>query len=291
MAKKKDTLLTKVASGVNFGDVSNQAIRNILTEISKELCGKFTEQEMEDTLEYFDWKCPYTGRDLRNSIANQDGTYATDHIYPQNRDWCGLNVMGNLVIVDKKANSHKRDKDVETFLLTDTKSLGTTDLATRQARLQKIREFQKDHRYDPEAVRDVIQPIMLARYDNVRAEQEKWIKDALDQLESAKVISFASAKTAPTAPLPAAKKSGSKAHSTTPELIFHATDEEHFKNALLTSKKAHFVLTYNTGIVKLSHWNAAKFQPSSNLRSNIESKAFWRSHKAEGLVKVEVFLD
>ena len=43
-------LLTKVASGVAYGDVSNQAIRNILTEISKCVGGKFTEHEMEETL-------------------------------------------------------------------------------------------------------------------------------------------------------------------------------------------------------------------------------------------------
>ena len=47
-------LLTKVASGVAFGDVSNYAVRNILTELSKIMSGKFTEQEMEDTMEAFD---------------------------------------------------------------------------------------------------------------------------------------------------------------------------------------------------------------------------------------------
>ena len=109
------SLLTKVVTGVTFGDVSNQAIRNILTEISKSICGKFTEQDMEDTLDYFDWKCPYTGRDLRQSIEKKDGSYAADHIYPQNKEWCGLNVKGNLIIVDKKANTQKHNKDIETF--------------------------------------------------------------------------------------------------------------------------------------------------------------------------------
>ena len=57
-------LLTKVAKGVAFGDVSNQAVRNILTELSKTIYGGITEQEMEDTMAFFDWKCPYTGRPL-----------------------------------------------------------------------------------------------------------------------------------------------------------------------------------------------------------------------------------
>ena len=80
------SLLTKVAKGVAYGDVSNQAIRNVLTELSKDISGGITEQEMYDTLDFFGWKCPYTGRDLRVSIENEDGSYATDHIYPQNRE-------------------------------------------------------------------------------------------------------------------------------------------------------------------------------------------------------------
>ena len=105
---KKNNLLTKVAKGVAFGDVSNQAVRNILTELSKKLYGGITEQEMYDTMENeFGWKCPYTGRDLKASVLAKDGTYATDHIYPQNRIDCGLNVKGNLIIVDRKANAEK----------------------------------------------------------------------------------------------------------------------------------------------------------------------------------------
>ena len=53
------SILTKVAKGVAFGDVSNQSVRNILTETSKQIGGKFTEQEVYDTLDFFDWKCPY----------------------------------------------------------------------------------------------------------------------------------------------------------------------------------------------------------------------------------------
>ena len=43
-------LLTKVAKGVAYGDVSNISVRNVLTEISKRVGGKFTEQEMYDTM-------------------------------------------------------------------------------------------------------------------------------------------------------------------------------------------------------------------------------------------------
>ena len=104
--------LTKVAKGIAYGDVSNIAVRNILTEISKSINGNFTEQEMYDTLDFFDWKCPYTGKDLRPLIENDLGGYATDHVYPQNKEWCGLNVKGNLIIVDKEANKVRGEERV-----------------------------------------------------------------------------------------------------------------------------------------------------------------------------------
>ena len=39
---KATNKLTKVAKGIAFGDVSNNAVRNILTQISKELYDDFT---------------------------------------------------------------------------------------------------------------------------------------------------------------------------------------------------------------------------------------------------------
>jgi len=152
-------ILTKVAKGVAFGDVSNQAVRNILTEISKSISGNFTEQEMYDTLDFFDWKCPYTDKDLRPLIEENRGGYATDHVYPQNREWCGLNVKGNLIIVDSLANSKKGQDDVEHFLLTNTEVLGDIDIQIRQARLDKIKEFQKLCGYDPATIRKVVSPV------------------------------------------------------------------------------------------------------------------------------------
>ena len=187
MAKKEETrLLTHVARGITFGDTSNSAVRNILTEISKEIYGKVTEKLMRKTMEeYFDWKCPYTGRDLRASIAARDGSYAADHIYPQNQDWCGLNVQGNLVLVDKDANNAKTGLDVETFLKTDTKVLNDIDNGkTREERLAAIKEFQSKLGYDPELIREVIKPLLQERYKTMREEQEKCIHDAMDKLEA-----------------------------------------------------------------------------------------------------------
>ena len=278
------SILTKVAKGVAFGDVSNQSIRNILTEISKSIGGRFTEQEMYDTLDFFDWKCPYTGKDLRPLIEGNLGGYATDHIYPQNKEWCGLNVKGNLIIVDRAANDKKHNKDVETFLLNDQEVLGNLDEQTRKARLEKIKEFQKLCGYDPEQIRSIVSPLMQARYDEVRTEQERYISDALDALEAINIYAVS-------APIPSVTTSKGNRHRALPDIIFYPSDEEQFKNELLRTKKAHFVLTYQSGVIKTSPWMADRFDITSNLRANIQSKPFWRKKTQDGLLKVEVYIN
>ena len=184
-------LLTKVAKGVAFGDVSNQAVRNILTELSKTLYGGITEQEMNDTMEIeFGWRCPYTGRDLKASVLAKDGTYVADHIYPQNRDGCGLNVKGNLILVDKRANSEKGKMDVKTFLEKDSdywSELGI-DKPTRMARLKKIQDFQKKCGYDPDRIRAVVSSMMQAHYDAIRVVQENAIDKALEELKQVGIV-------------------------------------------------------------------------------------------------------
>ncbi len=277
MAKTK-SLLTKVARGIAFGDVSNASVRNILTEISKRVYGGITEQELHDTMDFFDWKCPYTGKDLKAAVKQGLGGHATDHIDPQNRECCGLNVKGNLVIVDKAANSEKGNKTVEEFFGNkNSKVLAGVDAQTREARLKKIREFQKICGYDPIELKKTLSPLLKQYYDNVRAEQEKRIEDAL--------------KTARLTPLAVQKKavkvrSGKK--QALPAIVFSPADEAAFKKELLIRKKATFVLTYDSGAVKESPWKADNMNESSNLRGNIQSRPFWRNKNKEGLVKVEV---
>ena len=282
--KKDVKLLTKVAKGVAFGDVSNVSVRNILTEISKKIGGRITEQDMHDALDYFDWKCPYTGRDLRESIENHDGSYVTDHIYPQNKESCGLNVKGNLVIVDKKANSAKGSDDIESFLLKNTKFFGDLDAETRKDRLAKIKAFQSECGYDPERVRDAVSSLMQRRYAEAKEAQEKWIADSMASLEGIGIHAIST-------PAPKSVSTSAKARKNQPELVFFPTDEARFKEELLTKKKAYFVLTYDDGAVKTSPWRADTFSVDSNLRANIQSRPFWRNKAKEGLVKVEVHID
>lgn len=290
-------IITKVAKGVAYGDVSNQAVRNVLTEISKSIKGTFTEQEMLDTLKHFDWKCPYTGRDLKKSIENGDGTYATDHIYPQNKEWCGLNVKGNLVIVDREANLAKKSLDVETFLLENKNFFGNLDMKTRQERLDKIKQFQRECGYDPEEVRKIVSPLMIEQYEHIKEEQQKCLAKSLDALSGIGMY---------TAPVIApaiktddvSKTTKTTVKSSTPakkvgkiELVFYPSNEQQFKEELLKTKRAHFVLTYEMGIVKTTTWNADRFLPTSGLRANVETKSFWRNGKKEGLIKVEAYVD
>ena len=77
----------------------------------------------------------------------------------------------------------------------------------------------------------------------------------------------------------------------TTELVLYPSDAKKFKEQLLQRKKAHFVLTYDSGIQKITTWNANDFKPASNLRGNITSKPFWRNGKKEGLIKVEAYID
>jgi hypothetical protein len=285
-------LLTKVAKGVAFGDVSNQAVRNILTELSKKLYGGITEQEMYDTMENeFGWRCPYTDRDLKASVLAKDGTYATDHIYPQNRIYCGLNVKGNLIIVDKKANLKKDKMDVKTFMETDSEfwtNLGV-DKPTRMARLKKIQDFQKKCGYDPDQVQTVVTSLMQEHYDAVRAEQERMIDKSLNELSKSGIVTRLATPTPESTALAVTAKS--KKSGKIPELIFTPADEKQFKNELLKRKKAHFELTYASGKKVTSPWNASFLSFDSNLRGNIQSRPFWRNRVKEELVKVEVFID
>ncbi len=288
------SLLTKVARGVAFGDVSNTAARNILTELSKELYAGITEQEMEDTMDFFNWECPYTGRPLKQAIIDCDGSYATDHVYPQNKVWCGLNVKGNLIIVDKKANAAKGTLDVKTFMETDSdfwRDLGI-DKPTRMARLKKIQDFQTQCGYDPEKIRKEISAILVTYYDDIRKEQEKMIETCIAELEKSGITPLskkaAAAAAAVTSPAPTAKP---QKRGSTPDLIFYPSDENAFKAELLKSKKAHFNLTYASGKSVTSPWKANNFDADSSLRSNIQSRPFWRNKAKEGLIKVEVYID
>ena len=283
------SLLTKVAKGIAYGDVSNVSVRNVLTEISKKAFGGITEQEMHDTLEDFEWKCPYTGKDLKNAIENRLGGYAIDHICPQNKKYCGLNIKGNLVFVDKEANNEKGDKSIEEFFNNqESRVLAGVSQKDRNARLDKIKDFQKKCGYDPSAIQKIVSPLLNRQYDEIRKNQEAYIANAINEIKQngiktivpnkkSKIISFQSTKKhLPDISLYVANKK---------------VDENTFKTELLNKKKATFKLIYDSGAVKESPWKAERFDINSSVMSNIQSRPFWRSKTKEGLTAVEVIID
>ena len=95
--------------GYEYGDAQNIAVRCFLNQFSKNF-QYFDEYYKNQTLEYFDYKCPYTGVELTSS------NMVKDHVIPFNKKSCGLHVFGNVLIVDKKANSDKSSKSIEEYL-------------------------------------------------------------------------------------------------------------------------------------------------------------------------------
>lgn len=113
---------------------------------------------------------------------------------------------------------------------------------------------------------------------------ERYISDALDALGAINIYAVS-------APIPSVTTSKGNRHRALPDIILYPSDEEQFKNELLRTKKAHFVLTYQSGVIKTSPWMADRFDITSNLRANIQSKPFRRKKTQEGLLKVEVHID
>lgn len=114
--------------GYEYGDAQNMAIRCFLNQFSKNF-NYFDKNYELKTLEYFNYKCPYTG------VALTSANMVKDHVIPFNKDCCGLHVYGNVLIVDRKANNDKSSKNLEEYLKNNPE------------RLLKIQEFIKSTGY------------------------------------------------------------------------------------------------------------------------------------------------
>ena len=120
----------------NPADVANLYVRNVLCDLS-EAMGSFSEEELKKTLKFFNYKCPYTGEDLRELVEHKK--YELDHLIPQNREGCGLHLYGNVVPISHDTNSKKSKKKFEDFIRNNT--IGTKE--EKEARIRKIKEFQE----------------------------------------------------------------------------------------------------------------------------------------------------
>ena len=115
--------------GYEYGDAQNIAVRCFLNQFSKQF-KYFDNYYRQKTIEYFDNKCPYTGIELTY------GNSERDHVIPFNKEFCGLHVYGNILIVSKEANSQKGSKSLEEYLYGD------------QEKLEKIKQFIKESGYN-----------------------------------------------------------------------------------------------------------------------------------------------
>ncbi len=150
-------LKSKAARGIYSGDVANSSVGKFLREIGNNYSDKIDETYLQETLEFFKYKCPYTGKDLRKLTKDQ---IVIDHIVPINKDYCGLNVRGNLVLVDKIANNNKGGKSIEEYF-------NKYDVKDSKQKLVKIKQFQKKYNYNPEKIKKIIQPEIIKSYNDI----------------------------------------------------------------------------------------------------------------------------
>ena len=186
--KKSKKGLSKAAKGKSTSDVANDAIRFVLSTISVYL-GEVSADNMEEAARFFDYKCPYTGRDLMQEIMDKRaGKHAPnivlDHIVPT-ADQYGLNVKGNLIWVDKEANSRKGDDSFEDFIRNDKEIAKGASPEEREARISKIKAFQQEIGcdYDPVAVAAAISPMMKDLYRSTQKYLVEWAGKIIRELE------------------------------------------------------------------------------------------------------------
>lgn len=86
--------------------------------------------------------------------------------------------------------------------------------------------------------------------------------------------------------LDSAEENGAAFSGNKPSLTF-VPDESAFKNELIARKKAQVILHLKNGERDVLHWNASRFQPSSNLRANLWS-GILRNWKNKGIVSAEL---
>ena len=155
----------------NPGDAANIFVRCMLSDIS-DLFGGFSKEDLEKTVEYFDYKCPYTGEDI--SVEFRTGKWVLDHLIPHNRESVGLNLYGNIIVTTKNTNAAKAAKSFEDFIRFETK--GTEE--EKEKRIQKIRNFQKEFGYfDKVKNIDEIKELCKKEYDSIQIKLRDHIAD------------------------------------------------------------------------------------------------------------------
>ena len=161
----------------NPGDAANIFVRCMLSDIS-DLLGGFSEEDLKKTVEYFDYKCPYTGEDI--TVEYTTGKWVLDHLIPHNRESVGLNLYGNIIVTTRKTNAAKAAKSYESFIKSET--IGTNE--EKEKRIQKIRTFQKESGYFNKVKKiDEIKELCKKEYNNIQSRLKEHFSDYNSILE------------------------------------------------------------------------------------------------------------
>jgi hypothetical protein len=73
-----------------------------------------------------------------------------------------------------------------------------------------------------------------------------------------------------------------------PKVVLNPSNAEEFKRELINQKKAEITWIYADGSESIKAWNAARFDSTSNVFSNLYTKDEWRNRKEKALVEVQV---
>lgn len=124
----------------------NELIYSIVDEVSEMLGGKINEEEIKKTLEYFDYKCPYTGIDLR-----ERKDLVPSRIIPATKPKGALNLYGNIVFTTREIEKLKRNLTLPEFRAKYPEIIQDKDELDRIRRIQKIITFQQGSGFNEKA--------------------------------------------------------------------------------------------------------------------------------------------
>lgn len=151
------------------GDAANIFVRCILSDIS-DMLGGCSADKIEQTIQYFDYKCPYTGQDLYTIAEGEK--LAFDHLIPHDKESCGLNLYGNIIATTDTVHIKRGAKDFKDFIKNDTD--GSDE--EKAERIKKIEQFQQESGYFQKIKNtDEIKALCKKQYDFIQ-EQLKDLK-------------------------------------------------------------------------------------------------------------------
>ena len=137
--------------GNAIGNSSNALVRNILSNLGQE---SFTQNEWQETINYFDNKCAY---------CNEQTKLIMEHAVPINKKYLGEHRLGNIIPSCKKCNDNKHNKNFTEFLNDDID------------KIKKIQKYMDNNNYVPLTGNKQIEMILEMAYNEVATVSNRYI--------------------------------------------------------------------------------------------------------------------